>query len=157
MRLAAVPIAARARLSDAPLDADEVLEPWPGHHVDVGGLEIFVRSTPAGPDAEPALCVHGLGGSSHNWTDLAGLLRDRLAIEAIDLPGFGRSGPVARRRLLAGRPRPAIVIGYLEESGRGPVHLIGNSMGGAISILVAAQRPDLHAHADPRSRRRSRT
>jgi pimeloyl-ACP methyl ester carboxylesterase len=35
------------------------------------------------------------------------------------------------------------VIRYLDRSGRGPVHLFGNSMGGVISILIAAQRPDL--------------
>jgi pimeloyl-ACP methyl ester carboxylesterase len=35
------------------------------------------------------------------------------------------------------------VINYLDSSGRGPVHLVGNSMGGAITILVAARRPDL--------------
>ncbi len=118
-----------------------MLEPWPGHPVDVDGVEINVRVTPAGPDAEPALCVHGLGGSSHNWTDLAGLLRDRLAIEAIDLPGFGRSGPSLRGYSLD--TQAGIVIDYLVTSGRGPVHLIGNSMGGAISIRVAALRPDL--------------
>jgi len=36
-----------------------------------------------------------------------------------------------------------VVIGYLEQSGRGPVHLVGNSMGGAVTVVVAAKRPDL--------------
>lgn len=130
-----------ARLSDAALNETDVLEPWPGHPVDVDGVELNVRVTPAGPGAEPALFVHGLGGSSQNWTDIAGLLRDRLAIEAVDLPGFGRSGP---SRLGYSLDTPAqMIIDYLITSGRGPVHLVGNSMGGAISIRVAAQRPDL--------------
>jgi pimeloyl-ACP methyl ester carboxylesterase len=136
-----VPSPPEARLSDSPLNETEVLEPWPGHPVEVDGTELNVRVTPAGPDAEPALCVHGLGGSSHNWTDIAGLLRDRLAIEAIDLPGFGRSGPSHSGYRL--ETQAAMVVDYLLTSGRGPVHLIGNSMGGAISILVAAQRPEL--------------
>ena len=51
---------------------------------------------PCAVDAEPALYVHGLGGSSLNWTDLAGLLSYRLDGQAIDLPGFGRSDPAAR-------------------------------------------------------------
>jgi pimeloyl-ACP methyl ester carboxylesterase len=35
------------------------------------------------------------------------------------------------------------VVRWIEWSGRGPVHLFGNSLGGAISLRVAAQRPDL--------------
>ncbi|HVU91116.1 MAG TPA: alpha/beta fold hydrolase [Jatrophihabitans sp.] len=131
-----------ARLSDSELaPLDESVHIWPGHDVEVDGLRLHVRVTPSpNPAAEPALCVHGLGGSSHNWTDLAGLLRDHLAVEALDLPGHGRSGPGRSYSLQA---HADAVIGYLEQSGRGPVHLISNSMGGAISVVVAAQRPDL--------------
>ena len=121
----------------APLDESVAI--WPGRHVQVGRHRLHVRTTP-GAGTEPALFVHGLGGSSHNWTDFAGVLRDRLAIESIDLPGHGRSGPGESYRLQA---HADVVIAYLEHSGRGPVHLVGNSMGGAISVLVAAQRPDL--------------
>src|SRR5690606_9957682 len=35
------------------------------------------------------------------------------------------------------------VVRYLEVSGRGPVHLFGNSLGGTIAVRVAATRPDL--------------
>ena len=56
-----------------------------------------MRSAPdpkaPGPNAEPALFVHGLEGSSRNWTDLMDLLRPRLACDAVDLPGFGDSPP----------------------------------------------------------------
>ena len=84
-------------------------QPWPGSMVSLDVGEVFVRSTPAPPDAEPALFVHGLGGSALNWTDLMGLLSEpadgqaagtratdrraadlrSLACEALDLPGFG--------------------------------------------------------------------
>jgi pimeloyl-ACP methyl ester carboxylesterase len=120
---------------------DSVIPAWPGELVRVDGSDVFVRRTPAtGPDAEPALYVHGLGGSSLNWTDLSYLLADRLDGEAIDLPGFGRSGPAPRYGLpdLADR-----VVRWIEHSDRGPVHLFGNSLGGAISVRVAARRPDL--------------
>jgi pimeloyl-ACP methyl ester carboxylesterase len=133
-----------ARLSDGELPAlDPDSPPWPGRTVAVGGVDVHVTHAEAtGNDAEPALLVHGLGGSTNNWTDLAGLLRTRLDVEAIDLPGHGRSGPAPdgdySQRALA-----RTVIGYLDRSGRGPVHLIGNSMGGAISLRVASSRPDL--------------
>ena len=133
-----------ARLSDAPLPSrDDITGMWPGRSVLVDGQQLFVRSTPpTTADAEPALFVHGLGGSATNWTDLAGLLRGRLDIEAIDLPGFGRSGPSPRKDYSL-RAHARVVIAYLEQSGRAPVHLVANSMGGAVSIVVASQRPDL--------------
>src|SRR6185312_1891266 len=132
-----------ARLSDTPLAPAEDITTWPGRTVEVVGQQIFVRTTPAGrDDAEPALFVHGLGGAATNWTDYAGLLRDALAIEAIDLPGFGHSGPALDDDYSL-EAHARTVIDYLELSGRGAVHLVGNSMGGAISLIVAARRPDL--------------
>jgi pimeloyl-ACP methyl ester carboxylesterase len=105
------------------------------------GYRTFVRSTPARcREAEPALYVHGLGGSGTNWTDLAHLMADRLDGEAIDLPGFGHSDPGRRYTVAALSDR---VIRWIEHSGRGPVHLVGNSMGGAVSVRVAGTRPDL--------------
>ena len=118
-------------------------EPWPATELQIGAHRITVRRTPsANPDAEPALYVHGLGGASTNFTDLADLLSPWLDGHAIDLPGFGRSAPPPRGDYsIAAHTR--LVIDYLEHTGRGPVHLVGNSMGGAISIQVAARRPDL--------------
>lgn len=113
-----------------------------GHAVDLGDGDLFVRTTPPlTEDTEPALYVHGLGGSSRNWTDLAALLAGRLHGDAIDLPGFGHSDPprdgygqdALTRRLAR----------YLEWRDRGPVHLIANSLGGALALRLAATRPDL--------------
>ena len=127
---------------DALPELDLRRPPWPAHTVRVGDGTLLVRSTPGGPSAEPALYVHGLGGASTNWTDLAAQLAPWLDGQAIDLPGFGGSGPAPSGDYsLAAHART--VIRYLTESGRTPVHLLGNSMGGAIAILIAAQRPDL--------------
>jgi len=137
-------IAELADPADYPLaPVDTSRPPWPGEEIAVGRSRIYRRRTPsANPDAEPALYVHGLGGASTNFTDMADLLSPWLAGDAIDLPGFGRSGPPPDRDYsVAAHAR--LVTRYLEQSGRGPVHLVGNSMGGAISIRVAAYRPDL--------------
>jgi pimeloyl-ACP methyl ester carboxylesterase len=114
---------------------------WPGRAVRLDGAVTFVRDTPpTTAGAEPALYLHGLGGSSTNWTDLAALLAGRLDAAAIDLPGAGRSDPADRYTIvaLAGR-----VIRWIEHAGRGPVHLLGNSLGGTVAVVVAAGRPDL--------------
>ncbi|GLZ81935.1 hydrolase [Actinorhabdospora filicis] len=115
--------------------------PWPGRDHLIDGMHTFVRETPpTAPGAEPALYVHGLGGSAQNWTDLADVLATRLDGQAIDLPGFGRSEPSRRYTIPAMAER---VISWIEFAQRGPVHLFGNSLGGAVSVYVAGKRPDL--------------
>ncbi|TFV52318.1 alpha/beta hydrolase [Blastococcus sp. TF02A-35] len=152
-------------MSEAPLSAtplppvEGVLPPWPGEEVPVRGGAVFVRRTPwaglqdgdDGAARERALYVHGLGGASTNWTDLAALLAVRFEGWAVDLPGFGRSQPPPGGRYTV-RGHVRAVVDVLEHlvalpgaaSGR-PVHLVGNSLGGLVSLLVAAQRPDLVA------------
>jgi pimeloyl-ACP methyl ester carboxylesterase len=134
---------APARLSDVPLpQLDPIAPAWPGRTVRVGGNTLHVRATPGPDGGEPALYVHGLGGSATNWTDLAALLGGWLDGEAIDLPGFGWSAAASGGDYsLTGHAKA--VARYLDQRGAGPVHLFGNSMGGAISIMVAALRPDL--------------
>ncbi|UQU64237.1 alpha/beta hydrolase [Couchioplanes caeruleus] len=135
-------------MKGAKLAADEVLPPdgalpppWPARTVMIDGAMLHVRDTPpTTPGAEPAVYVHGLGGSSQNFTDLAGLLADRFDAQAVDLPGFGYSDPSRRYSIAAFADR---LIGFLEHSGRGAVHLVGNSLGGSICVRVAALRPDL--------------
>jgi pimeloyl-ACP methyl ester carboxylesterase len=115
--------------------------PWPSRKVVVNGAMMHVRDTPStSATAEPAVYVHGLGGSSQNFTDVAALLADRFDGQAVDLPGFGYSDPNKRYSIAAFADR---LISYLDHDGRGPVHVMGNSLGGSISVRVAALRPDL--------------
>ncbi|ULR53231.1 alpha/beta fold hydrolase [Streptomyces deccanensis] len=107
------------------------------------GITLSVRSRPPAREGlPPALYVHGLGGSSQNWSALMPLLDGLVDSEALDLPGFGDSPPPDDGNYsVTGHARA--VIRYLDSAGRGPVHLFGNSLGGAIATRVAALRPDL--------------
>ncbi|WP_369233309.1 alpha/beta fold hydrolase [Streptomyces sp. R21] len=111
--------------------------------VGLPGITLTVRSRPATREGlPPALYVHGLGGSSQNWSALMPLLDGLVESEALDLPGFGDSPPPDDGNYsVTGHARA--VIRYLDASGRGPVHLFGNSLGGAVTTRVAAVRPDL--------------
>jgi pimeloyl-ACP methyl ester carboxylesterase len=111
--------------------------------VTLTGLTLIVRSRkPAGEDLPPALFVHGLGGSSLNWSALMRRLVDRVDGEALDLPGFGHSPPPDDGDYsISGHARA--VVRLLEASDRGPVHLFGNSLGGAVATRISAARPDL--------------
>jgi pimeloyl-ACP methyl ester carboxylesterase len=86
--------------------------------------------------------VHGLGGSALNWTDLQGLLTPRLDSWAVDLGGFGASPPPRDGDMSpAGHARS--LADLIEHLDVGPVHLFGNSLGGAVVLQLAARRPDL--------------
>ncbi|WP_338484288.1 alpha/beta hydrolase [Streptomyces sp. SCSIO 75703] len=107
------------------------------------GITLTLRSRPPAREGlPPALYVHGLGGSSQNWSALMPLLDDLVDGEAVDLPGFGESPPPDDGDYsVTGHARA--VIRHLDASARGPVHLFGNSLGGAVATRVAAVRPDL--------------
>ncbi len=105
----------------------------PVHYLDFGG-----------PARAPMIvCVHGLGGSAVNWSALAPLLTDRYRVLAPDLAGHGltRSGgrgtSVTANRDLLDR--------FIRSMSARPVILMGNSMGGMISLLEAAYSADLVA------------
>ncbi|GGN35732.1 alpha/beta fold hydrolase [Streptomyces fuscichromogenes] len=111
--------------------------------VGLPGVTLSVRSRPpARAGLPPALFIHGLGGSSQNWSQLMERLEGVVDGEAVDLPGFGDSPPPDDGDYsVTGHARA--VIRYLDAAGRGPVHLFGNSLGGAVATRVAAVRPDL--------------
>jgi pimeloyl-ACP methyl ester carboxylesterase len=101
----------------------------PVHWVDYGG--------PENEDRPTFVLVHGLGGSHLNWDLLAPHLTPHARVVALDLPGFGRSEPGDRRATV--HANVAVLDRFLAEVVGGPVVLVGNSMGGMISILVTAQ------------------
>ncbi|MFW3171186.1 alpha/beta fold hydrolase [Geodermatophilus sp. CPCC 206100] len=101
----------------------------PVHHVDYGGAD-------AGPTV---VLVHGLGGSHLNWDLFAPLLTPHARVHALDLPGFGRSEP--GHRLATVRNNVAVLDRFVRDVTGGPVVLVGNSMGGMISLLEAARAP----------------
>src|SRR3954471_2904958 len=111
--------------------------------VGLPGITLTVRSRPPAREGlPPALYVHGLGGSSQNWSALMEQLEGDVDGEAVDLPGFGESPPPDDGNYSITAHARA-VIRYLDAVDRGPVHLFGNSLGGAVATRVAAVRPDL--------------
>jgi len=94
-----------------------------------------------GPHDGPTfVLVHGLGGAHVNWFSVAPTLAERGRVLAIDLAGFGRT-PLDGRRATIGANR-RLLDRFINEIGAAPAILIGNSMGGAISAIEAADEPE---------------
>ena len=101
----------------------------PVHLVDHGG------------EGRPILLIHGLGGSHVNWSAVAEPLTEHGSVRAIDLIGFGRTPPNGRSCGIASQRD--MVVEYLRRHAGAPTVLVGNSMGGLISLLVAGAEPEL--------------
>ena len=125
-----VPISALAHSYDCPVGVSRVFDVGgPVHVLDHGGR------------GRPILLIHGLGGSTDNWSAVANALTVHGSVRAIDLIGFGRTPPAERS---SGVPAQRdMIIEFLRSTSDAPAVLIGNSMGGLISMLVARAAPDL--------------
>jgi pimeloyl-ACP methyl ester carboxylesterase len=96
-----------------------------------------------GPATGPVfIAVHGLGGSHVNWALLAPYLAKRGRVYAPDLAGFGLTLPTGRKATVP--DNLDLLAGFVRTvSPDAPVVLLGNSMGGLLSLLLAGTRPRL--------------
>jgi pimeloyl-ACP methyl ester carboxylesterase len=94
-----------------------------------------------GGDGPVMLLVHGLGGAHLNWMAVAPELTAHHRVYALDLPGFGRSPLGGRRSTIAANVE--LLTRAITRLSPGPLVLVGNSMGGLLSLGVAAQHPTL--------------
>jgi len=94
-----------------------------------------------GGSGEPIVLVHGLGGAHVNWMAVGHGLAEHGRVFAPDLIGFGRT-PLGNRASTVDA-NVTMLARWIEQEHRGPVRLVGNSMGGLIAALLAGERPDL--------------
>jgi len=99
----------------------------------------------AGPGNGPKLTfLHGLGGSQSTWQVVLGDLVESYRVTAIDLPGHGASdvsAPDSADYSIAGIA--AAVAQAIDGLKGGPAVLVGHSLGGAIAVQIALERPEL--------------
>ena len=122
------------QLADGPGAPSAGISRWtdldgPVRYLDFGG--------PA--DGPVIVCVHGLGGSAVNWTATAPLLTGTCRVVAPDLAGHGLTRSLGRGTDVASNR--ALLHRFARSVTGGPVILMGNSMGGMISLLEASAAP----------------
>src|SRR5512138_1678062 len=104
-----------------------ILPSGPVHYADFGGK------------GRPIVLVHGLGGSHLNWLPVGPRLAELGRVYALDLAGHGRT--VSRGRTARVGANRRLLGAFLDEVAREPAVLMGNSMGGYLSIAEAAAEP----------------
>src|ERR671916_1565462 len=107
--------------------------------------EVRVRGWPIGyetaGEGEPVVMVHGLSGSTRWWSRNVQDVAERHRIYLVDLPGFGITHSLRRRFVLA--ETATWLSEWMEAVGLRRAHLVGHSMGGYLSVRLAASRPEL--------------
>jgi pimeloyl-ACP methyl ester carboxylesterase len=87
----------------------------------------------------PIVCLSAIGHDSHDFDELARRVSDQCELIAIEWPGHGDSGD-DRQSVSALRYADLIVAALDRLRLEAPI-LLGNSIGGAVSILCASRRP----------------
>lgn len=92
------------------------------------------------PGAPALVLLHGLLGSSRNWTTIGRALQTRFDVHALDLRNHGNSphDEAMRWAELCGD-----LEAYLEKEGLSEIVLMGHSLGGKIAMRFACENPDL--------------
>jgi pimeloyl-ACP methyl ester carboxylesterase len=92
-------------------------------------------------DGPPLLLLHGSGPGVTGWRNYRGVLADfaeHFHCYVLEFPGFGVSDPGPDHPMMMAQ---ASVGMFLDGLGLGPVHMIGNSMGGIVATKVAIDEP----------------
>ena len=112
--------------------------------VDAGGRRIRYLEVGSG-DGTPVLFLHGFGGDLNNWLfNQPAVAEGRRAI-ALDLPGHGGSTKEVGDGDVGSLTNA--VCDFLDALKIAKAHLVGHSLGGAVSLDMALNHPDRVASA----------
>ena len=104
--------------------------------VDVDG-PVYVSDF--GGSGPAIVLLHGLGGSHVNWLSSGPLLARAARVVAIDLVAFGRTPPEGRSSTIAANAE--LLRDFIDAEMGGSAIVVGNSMGGLVSLIAAAEYP----------------
>lgn len=89
--------------------------------------------------APPLIILHGLLGSSKNWTTIGRYLQSQYDVHLLDLRNHGASFHASSMRW---SELVADVLRYIDHKDLAKVHLIGHSLGGKLAMKFACEQAD---------------
>ena len=108
----------------------------PPHFETIDGLRIRYVRKGHGP---PVVLLHGLASSIYTWKDVLPALATRHDVVALDLPGFGDSAVPER---FNSEQAVRAVVTLMDRLRIARASLVGNSLGGAVAVVIAARAPE---------------
>ncbi len=120
-------------------DLDAKYRVAPADYRPVLGVRLRVKDT-GPPDAPALILIHGFGSSLETWDAWSEALSADHRVVRFDLPGFGLTGAdpagdYSDERTLA------VIAALMDQLGLPRATLVGNSLGGRIAWMFAAQQP----------------
>jgi len=108
-------------------------------HIDVGAVELYHERYGEGP---PLVLLHGAFGTIEScFAELLPALAGDFEVVAVELQGHGRTRDISRPFTYEGMAGD--VAALLEALEIPRAHLVGYSMGGAVGLELALDRPEL--------------
>lgn len=102
------------------------------------GLKIFYRDYPGPAERPPLLCLHGLTRNSKDFEDFAAARAGEFRVLAIDLRGRGQSERDPKPERYNPLTYAQDVAALLDELGIARAIFVGTSLGGLVTMVVAA-------------------
>ncbi len=119
----------------------EILHPTEkDHFVQVDGINFHYMEYPA--PGQAVFLLHGFGSSTYSWEKVAPILQlEGFHVYALDMKGFGwtdkpKGGDYSPFALVEG------VNAWMDAMGLNKVVFVGNSLGGAVALIMAIEHPD---------------
>ena len=108
-----------------------------------GGVLHYATAGPAGTGKPPIVLLHRLSGWLSDWRHVAAILGKERRVIAFDLPGHGGSQWQGRPPYIQTLAETAsLLVGAFDELEIDTVDLIGTSLGGCVSVVMAAFWPE---------------
>jgi pimeloyl-ACP methyl ester carboxylesterase len=117
--------------------ADQVGVAVRDRRVCVDGVKLQYLEAGSGP---PLLLLHGHEQSATSWRWVLPALARTHRVLALSLPGHGDSAP-AVGGYAPGTDLAPLVADFLDAVGVGSLHVVGNSVGGAVALRLALADP----------------
>jgi pimeloyl-ACP methyl ester carboxylesterase len=109
------------------------------NYVEVSGARIRYHET--GPsDGTPVVLLHGIGRSLEDWELQHSRLPSEHRVISLDMPGFGLSQRLPAPTSL-GSLADGVWAALTELKASSPIHLMGNSLGGAVAMRMTVDEP----------------